>query len=91
MKTRDSIIYILGVKASCLERLQRELRSGKVKQCESITLHREKTKSQCEALLYVLGTYESNVYECGQDLIERLKLLGIAHEAAKGTIKGDLK
>ena len=87
MKTKDSIIYILGVKASCLERLQRDIRSGEVKQCDSITLHREKTKSQCEALLYVLETCDHNVYECEQDLIERLKLLGIAHESAKGVTK----
>ncbi len=84
MKTRDSIIYTLGVKTSYLEKLQEDLRSGKVKQCARITLRREKIKTQCEALLYVLGTNESNVYECEQDLIERLKLLGIAHESAKG-------
>lgn len=87
MKTRDSIIYTLDVKASYLEKLKNDLGNGKVKQCESITLNREKTKSQCETLLYVLGTCESNVYECEQDLIERLKLLGIAHESSKGTIK----
>ena len=87
MKTRYSIIYTLGVKTLYLEKLQEDLRSGKVKQCESITLRREKIKSQCEALLYVLGGDEHNVYECEQNLIERLKLLVIAHEAAKGTIK----
>lgn len=87
MKTRDSIIYTLGVKTSYLEKLQEDLRSGKVKQCESITLHREKTKSQCETLLYILGGDQHNVYECEQDLIDRLKLLGIAHEAAKGVTK----
>ena len=87
MKTRYSIIYTLGVMTSYLEKLQEDLRSGKVKQCESITLRREKIKTQCETLLYVLGTNESNVYECEQNLIEQLKLLGIAHESAEGTIK----
>lgn len=87
MKTRDSIIYILGVKASYLEKLKNDLGSGRVKQCDRITIHREKTKSQCETLLYVLGTCDHNVYECEQNLIERLKLLGIAHESSKGTIK----
>ena len=87
MKTRYSIIYTLGVMTSYLEKLQEDLRSGKVKQCASITLRREKIKTQCETLLYVIGTDDYNVYECEQGLIERLKILGIAHESARGIIK----
>ena len=84
MKTKESIIKALSIKASHLEKLQEDLRGGTIKQSERITLGREKTKSKCEALLYVIGTDDYNVYECEQGLIERLKILGIAHESAKG-------
>lgn len=87
MKTKESIIKALSIKASHLEKLQEDLRSGTIKQSERITLGREKTKSKCEALLYVIGTDDYNVYECEQGLIERLKILGIAHESARGIIK----